>query len=104
MNLNNGLVLVPPRVTPVLDPWFRPAVLSNVAFRRKCLASGKSVPVRLALEQADGAVVTFSTDIFPAGHHQAAPNFAYIERLGLPKETTDKILHHNAQKLFGFEH
>jgi len=30
--------------------------------------------------------------------------FAYIERLGLPKEVTDEILHHNAQKLFGFDH
>jgi hypothetical protein len=30
--------------------------------------------------------------------------FAYIERLGLPKSDTDKILHHNAQKLFGFDH
>ena len=30
--------------------------------------------------------------------------FAYIERLGLPKSDTDKILHHNAQALFGFEH
>jgi predicted TIM-barrel fold metal-dependent hydrolase len=29
--------------------------------------------------------------------------FAYIERLGLPKEVTDKILHQNAQKLFGFD-
>ena len=30
--------------------------------------------------------------------------FAYIERLGLPKADTDKILHHNAQGLFGFNH
>ena len=30
--------------------------------------------------------------------------FAYIERLGLPKEVTDEILHHNAQKLFGFDY
>jgi predicted TIM-barrel fold metal-dependent hydrolase len=30
--------------------------------------------------------------------------FAYIERLGLPKSVTDKVLHHNAQKLFGFDH
>ena len=30
--------------------------------------------------------------------------FAYIERLGLPKADTDKILHHNAQALFGFRH
>src|SRR6266478_6129585 len=81
MNINNGLALVAPRVTPVLDPWFRPAVLANRAFRQQALASGKPVPVRLALEQADGSVVKFSTDIFPAGHHQAAANFTFIERL-----------------------
>jgi 6-methylsalicylate decarboxylase len=31
-------------------------------------------------------------------------DLAYIERLGLPKEVTDKLLHHKAQKLFGFDH
>jgi 6-methylsalicylate decarboxylase len=30
--------------------------------------------------------------------------FAYIEELGLAKSVSDKILHHNAQRLFGFEH
>ena len=30
--------------------------------------------------------------------------FAYIERMGLPQEDTDRILHHNAQALFGFTH
>ena len=30
--------------------------------------------------------------------------FAYIERLGLPEDVTDKVLHHNAQALFGFRH
>jgi predicted TIM-barrel fold metal-dependent hydrolase len=30
--------------------------------------------------------------------------FAYIERLGLAKSDIDKILHHNAQALFGFDH
>src|ERR1700739_1523510 len=30
--------------------------------------------------------------------------FAYSERLGLAKSDTDKILHHNAQALFGFDH
>ena len=39
-------------------------------------------------------------------HRQLGPNgiAAYIERLGLPKADTDKILHHNAQALFGFAH
>jgi 6-methylsalicylate decarboxylase len=30
--------------------------------------------------------------------------FAYIERLGLPKADANRILHHNAQQLFGFPH
>ena len=30
--------------------------------------------------------------------------FAYIARLGLPPEDSDRILHHNAQALFGFAH
>ena len=30
--------------------------------------------------------------------------FAYIERMGLPQADTDRILHHNAQALFGFTH
>jgi len=30
--------------------------------------------------------------------------FAYISRLGLPRSDTDRILHHNAQALFGFDH
>ena len=81
MNVNNGLVLVSPRVTPVLDPCFRPAVLANRAFRREALASGKSVSIRIALEQTDASVITFSTEIFPEGHLQMAANFTYIERL-----------------------
>jgi len=30
--------------------------------------------------------------------------FAHIERLGLLKEVTDKILHYHTQELFGFDH
>jgi 6-methylsalicylate decarboxylase len=30
--------------------------------------------------------------------------FAYIERMGLPAEDADRILHHNAQALFGLSH
>ncbi len=33
-----------------------------------------------------------------------AETFAYIGRLGLPQADCDKILHHNAQQLFGFAH
>jgi len=30
--------------------------------------------------------------------------FAYIERLALPRADVEKILHHNAEALFGFRH
>jgi predicted TIM-barrel fold metal-dependent hydrolase len=30
--------------------------------------------------------------------------FAFIERIGLPPEVADRILHHNAQALFGYDH
>ena len=80
MNDNNGLPLLVPCVTPVLDPWFRPAVLANHFLREQVRGAGNSVPIRLALEQTDGSVFHFSTEIFPEGHAQAGGNFTYIER------------------------
>src|SRR4051794_19310858 len=81
MNDNNGLALVHPRITPALDALFRPAVLANHAFRAQALASKQAVPVELALEQADGSVFHFRTEILPESHPQAAGNFIYIERI-----------------------
>ena len=43
MNTNNGLPLVAPRVTPVLDPAFRPAVLAVRAFRELVAVDGRPV-------------------------------------------------------------
>ncbi|HWX20355.1 MAG TPA: ROK family protein [Candidatus Binatia bacterium] len=79
MNTNHGLPLVAPRVTPVLDPSFRPAVLANRAFREQVHAA-KPVAVLLALEQTDGNVSHFHTQIFPETAPQAAGNFTYLER------------------------
>ncbi len=81
MNDNHGLPLVAPRVTPTLDPAFRPAVLANRRFREQVQASGAAVPVRLALEQAGGNVSHFATCVFPETHPQAAGNFVYLERI-----------------------
>lgn len=80
MNTNHGLPLVAPRVTPVLDPAFRPAVLATQAFRDLVGSTSGSVPVRLALEQADGSVFRFDTSVLPETHPQAAGNAAYLER------------------------
>ena len=78
---NNGLTLVAPRITPVLDPSFRPAVLANRAFRLLVRSCGKPVSIGLALEQADGNVSHFRTEILPESHSQADANFTYLERI-----------------------
>ena len=80
-NENNGLALVLPRVAPVLDPGFRPAVLAHRSFVHQARATGQPVPVRLALEQTDGSVFQFSTEIFPDVHSQSRGNFTFLERL-----------------------
>ncbi|HEU0011800.1 MAG TPA: ROK family protein [Verrucomicrobiae bacterium] len=74
----NGLKLVRPRVLPVLDPDFRPAVLANRAFREA--ARRQPVPVRIAVERADGVSV-FDTLVAGASLPEAAGNFDYVERL-----------------------
>ena len=81
MNANQGLPLIAPKVTPVLDPWFRPAVLANRAFREAVGATSQPLAVRLALEQTDGAVSHFETRVLPEAHPLAAANFSYLERI-----------------------
>lgn len=81
MNSNQGLPLVAPRVTPVLDPAFRPAILALHGFRDLVASTSAGVPVRIALEQADGSVFRFETQVLPAAHPQAAANAAHLERL-----------------------
>jgi predicted NBD/HSP70 family sugar kinase len=81
MENNHGLALVVPRITPVLDSAFRPAVLANRAFRSAAIASNNAVPIQLALEQADGSVFHFGTEIFPESYPQSVGNFTYLERL-----------------------
>src|SRR2546430_11092018 len=73
--------LVAPRLVPPLDPSFRPAALANRRFLAEALAAKNSVPVKLALEQADGSVFHFDTRFFPEDHPQAVNNFVFIERI-----------------------
>lgn len=81
MSINLGFPLVAPRVTPVLDPAFRPAVLANRAFRQQVAANPNRVPARLALEQTDGTVSTFDTEVLPESTGMADANFTYLERI-----------------------
>ncbi len=65
-----------PAVVPVLDPGFRPAALATRALEREA-----TVPVTLALEQADGSVFHHSMRVLDAAHPAAAANDFFVERL-----------------------
>jgi len=81
METNRGLPLIAPRVVPILDPGFRPAVLADRGYRALVDALPEAVPVRLALEQADGTVFRFDVRVFPDAHPESAANFTFAERL-----------------------
>jgi predicted NBD/HSP70 family sugar kinase len=80
MDTLNGLPLVAPKIAPVLDPAFRPAVLAVRAFRAEVAAAGGGVPVRLAIEQTDGSVFRFDIAVLPDSHPDAAGNAPFVER------------------------
>lgn len=73
-------LLIPPRLTPVLDPWFRPPVLADRAFQNRVQAAASPPPVTVALEQADGSVFRFATRVLPASDELAAANLPFLER------------------------
>ena len=73
-------LLVAPRLTPVLDPWFRPPALANRAFQARVHATGNAAPVAVAVEQADGSVFRFATGVLPAGDALAEANLPFVER------------------------
>lgn len=76
MNSLNRFLVVP-QILPPLDPEFRPAVLAERAF-----AAAASVPVTLAIEQADGSVFHRAFRVLPEGHPDApAANGFFLERL-----------------------
>jgi predicted NBD/HSP70 family sugar kinase len=77
----NGMPLIAPEVRPPLDAQLRPAVLAARAFTAAARASGRAVPVRMALEQADGSVCQHATEVFPEDCREAAGNFNHVERL-----------------------
>jgi predicted NBD/HSP70 family sugar kinase len=80
MDTNASLPLVAPRITPVLDPAFRPAVLAVRAFDALVRSTGATVRIGVALEQTDGSTFCFETSVLPEGHPQAAANLTHLER------------------------
>jgi predicted NBD/HSP70 family sugar kinase len=79
--MNQEFTLVTPKIIPVLDPDFKPAVLSDREFLRQVDASGYAVPCLIAVERDRGRISRFDTRVFDMRHPKAAANFFYIERV-----------------------
>ncbi len=75
-------IMSAPKIVPVLDPGFRPAVLCNRAHAAACAASGAAASIGIALEQADGSIFRFDTRALPEGNAEnEAANAEHLERL-----------------------
>ncbi len=79
--MQQPFTLVAPPSVPVLDPGFRPPVLANRQFLREVEASGKGVPLAIAVERDQGRISRIDTRVFSMDHPRAAANYFYIERL-----------------------
>jgi len=77
--MNRGLLLPAPKIVPVLDPEFRPAVLANRAFQAGLQSGG--IPIQVALERGDGSVSRFEMTVAALGTKLAEGNFTCVERL-----------------------
>lgn len=81
LNINEPLSPPLPGITPALDPLFRPASLACRHFQKQVRASGRPEPILIAIEQADGLIYHFHTEIFPEHSPGAEANYFHIERI-----------------------
>lgn len=77
----NDAFAVTVKFPPPLDPGFQPSVLVNRRYEAMAKASGKPQNVEIALEQADGSVMRFATQVLPEGHVAAGLSMRRVERL-----------------------
>jgi len=79
--MNSSFKLIKPRFSPPLDPEFRPAALTNRAFRQSIVDFDTSAPLILALERLDGHVSRYELSVYPEGHKLFESNLKYTERI-----------------------
>jgi predicted TIM-barrel fold metal-dependent hydrolase len=75
----------------------------RVWYNTVCYGSKAAFCCALEAFEADHLVTGSDYPVLQAWE-EYKETFAYIERLGLPQADTERILHHNAQELFGFPH
>ena len=76
----NGLV-VNPRIQPVLDPDFVPAILWNRAFEEWVEIDPQNRPVVLAVTRPDGTIFRHDIRILPHKGENIPLNLKYVERI-----------------------
>lgn len=74
-------MLTSPRISPPLDPDFKPSVLANRTFGQSLKAFGGGVPLVIGLERGDGSVSRYETRVFSENHPRSESNKFYIERI-----------------------
>jgi predicted NBD/HSP70 family sugar kinase len=79
MSLRVAGIEVNPAIVAPLDPSFLPASLFTREYRKLVSSSG-GVPLRLALERADGSISEFCTSVVPPGAGHLEATLLYIER------------------------
>jgi predicted NBD/HSP70 family sugar kinase len=72
---------VRPKIVPPLHPDLVPAVLWNKAYRDAAAADGRSVPLVVGLERADGSISRYQTTVFPSEHSLFGAGLRHAERL-----------------------
>ena len=70
-----------PKITPELDPGFRPAAVWVRDFEELVGKTDDRVPFRLALTQPNGTCTHQSGFLLPSSHPQADANFKHVERI-----------------------
>ena len=73
--------LVAPRVTPPLDPAFRPALLARRALDEAIRRTPGGRSVALAVEQPGGSVFAREALVFEDGHPDVGVSYTFCERL-----------------------
>lgn len=70
-----------PGIVPPLDPGFRPLALAYRAFCADVAATGRGVPLVLALERSPGEVSRRDLHLFPPDSPEAERNLPMLERV-----------------------
>ncbi len=76
-----SVMKIQPKITPVLDPGFVPAVLWNRAYEAKVAATEGTHKIDLALTRQDGTCFRWSGMLLPDSEENSALNWRYVERI-----------------------